>query len=139
MMTIAHGKPALQSIFTHDATASTASRPNVRDDGQRPSLWDETARLIVLICPTGQEEYFPQGDWTGQITLKGFGKFAAARSPQDGDLLQVLTDEEPPDDGWGSRKSRSWSPASAGPIFCREHSFGLGTPVRTSKNIKSVS
>jgi hypothetical protein len=36
VMTIAHGKPALRSIFTHDAAASTASRPNVRDDGQRP-------------------------------------------------------------------------------------------------------
>ena len=49
---IAHGtnRPA---ISTHtDAAASTASRPNVRDDGQRPSLKDETARRIVLICPS---------------------------------------------------------------------------------------
>jgi hypothetical protein len=36
---IAHGpKPALPPRFAHDAAASTASRPNVRDDGQRPSL-----------------------------------------------------------------------------------------------------
>ena len=30
-------KPALRSHFAPDAAASTASRPNVRDDGQRPS------------------------------------------------------------------------------------------------------
>jgi hypothetical protein len=46
-------KPALRFRPYADAAASTASRPNVRDDGQRPSLKDETARLIVLICPTG--------------------------------------------------------------------------------------
>jgi hypothetical protein len=67
--TIAHGKPALRSIFTHDAAASTASRPNVRDDGQRPSSRDRTARLIVLICPTCLAEYFCKAVWTGQITL----------------------------------------------------------------------
>src|SRR6202171_3734678 len=49
----AHGKPALRYRPHADATASTASRPNVRDEGHRPSLKDETARLIVLICPTG--------------------------------------------------------------------------------------
>jgi hypothetical protein len=41
-----------------------------------PLLGDETARLIVLICPTEQEEFFPRGDWTGQITLKEFGELA---------------------------------------------------------------
>ena len=46
-------KPALRFRPCTDAAASTASRPNVRDDGQRPSLKDETARLVVLICPTG--------------------------------------------------------------------------------------
>src|SRR6202171_3593854 len=39
-----------------------------------PLLGDETARLIVLICPTGEAEYFFGEVWTGQITLKGFGK-----------------------------------------------------------------
>jgi hypothetical protein len=33
----AHGKPALRTPFAPDAAASTATRPNVRDDGQRPS------------------------------------------------------------------------------------------------------
>jgi hypothetical protein len=31
-------KPALRPHFTRDAAASTASRPHVRDDGQRPSF-----------------------------------------------------------------------------------------------------
>jgi len=34
---IAHGKPALRFRFMPDAAASTATRPNVHDDGQRPS------------------------------------------------------------------------------------------------------
>jgi hypothetical protein len=33
-----------------------------------------------LICPTAQEEFFPRGDWTGQITLKEFGKFVFWRN-----------------------------------------------------------
>jgi hypothetical protein len=50
-----------------DAAASTASRPNVRDDGQRPSLArDRTARLLALICPTRQAEYFCSRHWTEQ-------------------------------------------------------------------------
>ena len=40
-----------------DAAASTASRPYVRDDGQRPSR-NGMAEDIVLICPTGEVEYF---------------------------------------------------------------------------------
>jgi len=73
-------KPALRYRPHTDAAASTASRPNVRDDGQRPSLWDKTARLIVLICPTGEAEYFFDEVWTGQITLKGFDKLAFWRN-----------------------------------------------------------
>jgi hypothetical protein len=34
---IAHGKPPCDRTHAPDAAASTASRPNVRDDGQRPS------------------------------------------------------------------------------------------------------
>jgi hypothetical protein len=32
-----------------------------------------------LICPTREAEYFCNRDWTGQITLIWFRKFAAAR------------------------------------------------------------
>jgi hypothetical protein len=71
---------ALQSIFTHDATASTASRPSVRDDGQRPSSRDRTAQLIVLICPTRLAEYFCKADWTGQITLIRLNKSTLSRN-----------------------------------------------------------
>ena len=34
------------------------SLPHVRDDGQRPSGWDRMAGVVILICPTGQREYF---------------------------------------------------------------------------------
>ena len=33
-----HGRPALRTPLAPDAAASTATRPNVRDDGQRPSF-----------------------------------------------------------------------------------------------------
>ena len=39
-----------------------------------PLLGDETARLIVLICPTREAEYFFGEVWTGQITLNQLGK-----------------------------------------------------------------
>ena len=44
-------RPALQSHRAHDAAASTASHPNVRDDGQRPFLGDRMSGVLKLICP----------------------------------------------------------------------------------------
>jgi hypothetical protein len=61
VITIAHGNPALQSVFTHDATASTASRPNVRDDGQRPSLKDRAARAGSADLPDRLSGILPVG------------------------------------------------------------------------------
>jgi hypothetical protein len=80
MNSIAHGKPALRFRFTRDAAASTASHPNVRDDGQRPSLGDETAGFLALIWGFRKQEYFRQQDWTGQITLNRFNKSAFSSS-----------------------------------------------------------
>ena len=45
--------------------ASTASHPNVRDDGQRPSCGTGWRELVALICPTGKVEYFCERGWTG--------------------------------------------------------------------------
>jgi hypothetical protein len=46
---IAHKpKPALRIHRTPDAAASTASHPNVRDDGQRPSLGTGQSRSITV-------------------------------------------------------------------------------------------
>jgi hypothetical protein len=47
VLKIAHEpeEPALPSHRAHDAAASTASRPNVRDDGQRPFLGDRMPEL----------------------------------------------------------------------------------------------
>src|SRR5437868_4993834 len=63
--------PALRSHHALDAAASTASRPNVRDDGQRPSCETGWLKLVEVICPTAQAKYFWRGDWTTQITLIG--------------------------------------------------------------------
>src|SRR5207248_8645805 len=46
------------AIGAHDAIASTASRPNVRDDGQRPSCGTGWLKLVEVICPTAQAKYF---------------------------------------------------------------------------------
>ena len=52
------GSPPCEHVSRDDAAASTATCPNVRDDGQRPSEWDRIAGVIVLICPTAKAEYF---------------------------------------------------------------------------------
>ena len=59
------GNPALRFRFMPDAAASTASHPNVRDDGQRPSLRDETAEFVELIWVSWKQEYFLKPDLTG--------------------------------------------------------------------------
>jgi hypothetical protein len=55
-------KKALSSLAL---PASTASRPNVRDDGQRPSLRGRDSRTYRVICAFGKSEYFFEGGWTG--------------------------------------------------------------------------
>jgi hypothetical protein len=45
----AHGRSALRTLLAPDAAASTATRPNVRDDGQRPSWRDRIAGVVGLI------------------------------------------------------------------------------------------
>jgi hypothetical protein len=57
-----------------DAAASTASRPNVRDDGQRPSLGTEWLKLVEVICPTGQAKYFLREGWTQTLQNCPSGK-----------------------------------------------------------------
>ena len=52
-------EPALRSHRAHDAAASTASRPNVRDDGQRPFLGDRMAGALKVICAATKEEICP--------------------------------------------------------------------------------
>jgi hypothetical protein len=53
------------ALFVKSAAASTASGPNVRDDGQRPSLKDRTAADMKVICVEREQKYFLQRDWTG--------------------------------------------------------------------------
>jgi hypothetical protein len=65
-----------------DAAASTASRPYVRDDGQRPSDWDGMAADIGLIWAKREMDSFCEQDWTGQIVLIRFDKLPDRRNPQ---------------------------------------------------------
>src|ERR1700744_1513180 len=62
-----------------DAAASTASRPNVRDDGQRPSQRGGTAGGVLVIWGEREAECFCRDGWTGNITLGLFGKLSEAR------------------------------------------------------------
>ena len=54
----------IRPAITHapDTAASTASHPNVCDDGQRPSLRDETAAFIALIWGWRERECFCSDD-----------------------------------------------------------------------------
>jgi hypothetical protein len=54
-------KPALQFRFTPTPAASTASRPNVRDDGQRPSSRAGMGRASRADLPDGTSGIFSYG------------------------------------------------------------------------------
>jgi hypothetical protein len=54
--------------------ASTASRPNVRHDGQRPSYRGQDGGVLDSIWAGGKGKYFFEQDWTGQISLNRFKK-----------------------------------------------------------------
>jgi len=45
----------------------------------RPSGGVGWREFVEMICPTGEAKYFCKGDWTTQITLIRFNKFAGAR------------------------------------------------------------
>jgi hypothetical protein len=76
-------EPALRTSFAPDAAASTATRPNVRDDGQRPSSRNGMAGVVGLIWVRHEAEYFCVRTWTGQISLKLREKIAHWRSGAD--------------------------------------------------------
>jgi hypothetical protein len=75
----AHGSPPCEHVHAPDAAASTATRPNVRDDGQRPSSRDGMAGVVEVIWGGGEAGYFCVRGWTGQITLKRLKKIASSR------------------------------------------------------------
>ena len=37
-------------------------------------LWDRTARVVEMICPTGKAEYFCKQDWIGKLLICPSGK-----------------------------------------------------------------
>jgi hypothetical protein len=66
----AHGNRPANKPAAPDAAASTASHPAFVTIAIRPSSGMRWRELIALICPTGPAEYFCEGDWTTQISLK---------------------------------------------------------------------
>ena len=74
-------KTALRTPLAPDAAASTATRPNVRDDGQRPSSRDGMAGVVRVIWVSREAVYFCERGWTGQISLKLWGKSCFGASP----------------------------------------------------------
>jgi hypothetical protein len=80
---IAHGpKPALRSISTPDAAASTASRTYVRDDRETPLCVGGMAMDIEVIWVNREAEYFCKRDWTTQIGLIRLNKFQFTRNAE---------------------------------------------------------
>jgi len=68
----AHKQKARPAInLRADAVASTATRPNVRDDGQRPSSRDRMDQSVAMICPTAKAEYFSRRGWTRNAPNNG--------------------------------------------------------------------
>jgi hypothetical protein len=57
--------PSASAPFVDSASTSTASHPNVRDDGQRPLVRDETAANKPVIWVKMEVEYFSRRGWTG--------------------------------------------------------------------------
>jgi hypothetical protein len=80
---IAHGNTRPATTRAPDAAASTATCPNVRDDGQRPSWRDGMAGVVGVIWVCHEAEYFCSRNWTGQISLKLLEKIAHWRSGAD--------------------------------------------------------
>src|SRR6266436_9033376 len=48
--------------------------PRVRDDRDTPLGWDETKRIIKVICLFGKSEYFCKRGWTGKSAGDPTGK-----------------------------------------------------------------
>jgi hypothetical protein len=75
---------ALQSRRTQNAAASTATHPAFVTIMIRPSCGVGWREFVEMICPTGEAKYFCKGDWTTQIRLICFNKFAGARKSAHG-------------------------------------------------------
>ena len=56
--------PSASALFVKSASASTAFRPNVRDDGQRPPYGHGTETNTQMICLGRKADYFSPRGWT---------------------------------------------------------------------------
>jgi hypothetical protein len=66
--------PSAFALFVTSVKASTASRLTSVTIAKRPSVWDGTAKDIVLIWVKLEQEYFFGSDWTAGIRLIQFDK-----------------------------------------------------------------
>jgi hypothetical protein len=66
--------PSAFALFVYSVKASTASRLTSVTIAKRPSVWDGTAKDIVLIWVKLEQEYFFGSDWTAGIRLIQFDK-----------------------------------------------------------------
>ena len=71
--------PALRTPFAPDAAASTATRPNVSDDGQRPSSLDGMAGVVGVIWVCAKRFIFaPRLDGANQFEVAEKSRIGAA-------------------------------------------------------------
>jgi hypothetical protein len=66
--------PSASVRFVSRTVASTASRPNVRDDRDTPLMRDGMAGMMLVIWVRREANYFCSKDWTVDSALIGFGK-----------------------------------------------------------------
>jgi hypothetical protein len=71
----------LQPRSSVAAFASTAPRPNVSDDGQRPLSRDGMAKIKQVICPRRKQKYFCKRGWTQHRVICPAEKFNRMTEP----------------------------------------------------------
>jgi hypothetical protein len=50
---------------------------------KRPSVWDGMGKVLEVIWGRWKPKYFFKQDWTAQITLIQFNKFAVTRKSEE--------------------------------------------------------
>jgi len=68
--------PSASVPFVSGTSASIASRPAFVTIASRPSWWNETAALIILIWVFRERKYFCKWGWTGNRSRSLSGKSA---------------------------------------------------------------
>ena len=70
--------PSASSALVSSTVGVHRIPPRVRDDRDTPLGWDETMRIVKLICHFGKPEYFCKRGWTGKSADDPTGKSAVS-------------------------------------------------------------